>query len=817
MERIWQDLRFGLRMLFKQPGFTAIAVLTLALGIGANTAIFSAINALLLKQLPITEADRLVFGFALRDGFDPFGTSLLEYSKYRAQSTAFASSGLSISRFFNLNGRGEPERLQGAAVMADYLQTLAVMPAAGQTITSAEDRPGAPPVALISYRLWQRRFGGSNNVIGSSINLDGRLHTVIGIMPAGFDLPAKTDLWVPLQLNIDALPLTERSTNNYTMVARLKPGVSLPQADRELKELAKGLEQEYPQLRRGWSYQVVALRQQLLGDLEGKVEKALYALIVAVGFLLLICCVNIANLLLVRGVAREQEIAIRIALGAGRARIVRQMITEHLMLASLGGLLGLLLAVWIMPLLAALSPIQPYSLAGFLQDYQLDARVLLFSLAITLLTGLLCGLLPIIKALRATDLMAILKQKEQRTGAAVTSRWWLGALVISEIAVAATLLIAGGLMVQSFRQLQKIDLGFQPDNLLIMQMALSANKYQNHQQRAAFVEQVLARVSALPGVVSAGTTTNIPMEVGSLDAVFTVEENPPVDLSQVPITAHRLVSPQYLQTLGVTLLKGRLLNEQDRRDSLPVVVISEELARQAWPGQDPLGKRIRRGRPTQTNHPWLTVVGVIKEVKEDRFNFRIDRPAWYLPYAQQESPLPLSLVIKTEGDPALLTAAVRKAIWSIDTEQPLSNEQTMSNYLGDILVTERFSAILMATLSVLGLALAALGLYGVISYSVSQRTGEIGLRMALGAATGDILKLVIGQGLPLIVIGLVLGLAGAFLLSRLLSSILYQVSPTDPVMFALVSLLLVGVALLACFLPAWRATKINPLLALRRD
>ncbi|MCA1627988.1 MAG: ABC transporter permease [Acidobacteria bacterium] len=823
MKALSQDLRYGIRMLLKKPGFTVVAVLTLALGLGANTAIFSAINALLVRPLPVEEAERLVAGFALREGFDPFGTSLLEYAAYREQAQTLAGSGIAGQRLFNLIGRDdEPERLQGAAVTADYLNTLGVKPILGRGFTAEEDGAGGPASALIGYQLWQRRFGGDRGFVGQPLNLEGRSYTVIGVLPPGFDLPNAAEVWVPLQVNIHTLPLDQRSASAYGMIARLKPGVSLQQADAELKGIARQLEQEYPQIRRGWSYKLIGLRQQLMGDLEGRIQQTLFALAAAVGFLLLICCANVAGLLLMRGVAREREIAIRLALGAGRRRVISQLLTESLLLALIGGLAGLMLAFWMAPLLSALNPIQAFSFATSLNDFRIDARVLSFSFVVSLLTGAVSGLIPALKAVGSNDLVTILKRGDQRSRGGAVSRRWLSALVVAETAVAVVLLVGGSLLLQSFQRLQQTELGFRPDNLLLMQMPLSTNKYSEHHQRAAFVEQTLERVKVLPGVVSAGITTNIPAQSGvTLDSVFVVEGRPPANPADVPITAHRLVSPDYLETLGVTLVKGRTINQQDTAQSQPVVVVSEELARQAWPGEDPLGKRIRRGRPHQTHFPWMTVVGVVKDTKEDRFNFRINRPAWYVPYTQLTgSPpvnLPLNLVVRTNGDPVSLTAAVRHAIRTVDPEQPIADVMTMQNHLADVLITERFSAVLMSTLAFLGLALASLGLYGVMAYSVSQRTGELGLRLALGARPRDILKLVFGQGLLLIVIGLSLGLLGAQALARLLSSTLYQTSPTDPATFALVSMVLIGVALLACYIPARRATKVDPMVALRYE
>jgi putative ABC transport system permease protein len=809
------DLKFALRMLLKSPGFTAVAIITLALGIGANTAIFSAVNALLLRPLPVEDADRLACGYAMREGVDPYETSLLEYLAYRERSQSFTTSGLGNQRFFNLVVRGEPERLRGAAVMAEYLSTLGVKTVLGRVFRPEEDRPSGPAVATISYDLWQRLFGGDHGIIGQQLNFEDGSYTIIGILPPGFNMPFAADIWVPLQVDIQTLPLEQRAQRNYDMIARLRPGVKLNQADVELKGIARSLEQEYPQLRRGWSYKLISLRQNLIGDLEGRTRKALFALIAAVGFLLLICCANLANLLLARGVAREHEISIRLALGAGPSRLVRQLLTESLLLALLGGVAGLLLAYWIAPLLGGLSPVQAVSLATFLRDFRIDAHVLEFALFLSLLTAAIFGLIPALRLVRSPDLITIIKQREQRAGGASGGRRLLDALVIGEIAVAATLLVAGGLIVQSFQSLQKIELGFRPDNLLMIELELSPNKYREHRQRVAFAEQMLERVKALPGIVSAGTTTNFPLQLFDSASYFTIEGRPPAPPTSVPVTIHRLVSPDYLKTLGVTLMKGRSLSEQDTAQSLPVAVITEELARQAWPGEEPIGKRIRRGRPDQTSFPWLTVVGVIRNIKEDRFNFRSERPVWYLPYSQQESSAPLILVVRASGDPASLTAVIRAAIHSLGPNQPISNVMTMKSYLAEVLIRERFSAVLMGTLAVLGLTLAALGLYGVMAYSVSQRTGEIGLRMALGAQPRDIFSRVIRHGLMLIAIGLSIGLLGAQALTRTMISTLYRISPTDPTTFTFVAVLLAGVALLACYLPARRATHVDPMVALR--
>jgi putative ABC transport system permease protein len=477
---------------------------------------------------------------------------------------------------------------------------------------------------------------------------------------------------------------------------------------------------------------------------------------------------------------------------------------------------GLLLAYWIVPLLAAINPVQGVSLAGFFHEFKIDTRVLIFAVCVTLATGLIFGLLPALKGAGEREVMTSLRQGDQRSAGA-PGHGWLNVLIVAEIAIAMTLLVGGGLIVRSFNRLQHVDIGFRPDHLLTLKMILPQSKYSEHRQRVAFVEQVLERVKNLPGIVSAGTTNNVPAEREiTYDAVFTVEGQPPRSPNDIPITSHRLVSPSYLQTLGVTLMKGRLIEESDRAGQPPVVVISEELARQAWPGEDPLGKRIKRVRPGQ-DFPWMTVIGVVKDVKEDFANFRITRPVWYVPYAQVENNFPVNLIVRTHADPAGVTSAVRDAIHSVDPDQPISDVMTMNENLARVLVTERFSAILMSVLAASGLLLAAIGLYGVMAYAVSRRTVEIGVRVALGARRFHVLQLILGQGAKLALLGVAIGFVAAWSLTRLLVSLLFEVNATDPATFISISLLLVSIALLACFFPARRALNVDPTIAMRAE
>jgi putative ABC transport system permease protein len=812
---LWQDIRYGTRMLLKTPTYTAIAVGALALSIGANTAIFSAANTLLLRPLPVEDIDRLIVPTTLREGFDPFGSPFLEYTAYRDRAHCLASIGVATARSFNLIGRGEPERVRGATITANYLSTLGTKPVLGRTISAEDDRPGGSPVVLISYGLWQKHFGGNADVLTQSLNLDGRSYNIIGVMPPGFDVPGIADVWVSLQVDIDTLPLVERAATNNTIVARLRPGISVQQADAELKGIARQLEQEYPNFRRGWTVKVVSFRQDVLGDLEGRVHKALFALLTGVGFLLLICCANVANLQLARGVARERELVLRRALGAGRGRIARQLLTENILLAVLGGIAGLLVAHWLLPFLAALNPIQGISLGAFFHNFSIDQRVLAFALCVSVLTGIAFGLLPALKGAGAHELMPRMKQGDHRSGGDAAGRRWLKRLIVAEIAVAFTLLICGGLMVQSFQRLQHVSLGFNADNLLTMKMVLPVSKYSEYRRRVAFADEVVERARNVPGVLSAGMTTNIPLErETAYDAVFEVEGRPPLNPNDVPITSHRVVTPGYLETMGITLSKGRLIDRNDRADTLPVVMVSEEFARQAWPGTDPIGKRVRRVRAGQT-FPWMTVVGLVKDVKEDLFNYRINRPVWYVPYAQLENNFPLNLVVRSRLDWASLATALREVIRKCDPDQPVSNILTMNAVLSSVLVTERFGAVLMGTLAVSGLLLAALGLYGVMAYAVKQRTGEIGLRVALGAQRKHVLALILGDGMKLTLFGVVIGLVAAWSATRLLVNLLFDLSATDAATFSIVSLLLGLVGLFACYLPARAAMRLDPAQALR--
>ncbi len=819
MDQLRQDLRQSIRLLRATPGVTAIAIATLAIGIGANATIFSAVSALLLRPLPIPDADRVVFGVSLREGFDPFGTSLLDYAVFKDAVPEFSSTGVAAQRPVNLldhdTDRHGAERVIGADVSGTYFPTLGIQPMLGRGISVRDDRPGAPSVALIGFDLWRRRLNGREDIVGQTLMTDEGPLTIIGVMPRGFDQPAHAELWMPARIDISAPPIQQQATHSWAMIARLRPGMQMTAANATLRALAQRIEREYPQLRRGWTYEVISVRRELAGDVEGRSDRALVVLVAAVGFLLLICCANVAGLLLVRGMTRQREIAVRLALGAGRRRIVRQLVTESAVLAALAAAAGLILAAWMLPVVAALNPIRASALGDFLLDFRIDARVLAFTTVVSIASAAIFGILPAVKTIGSSDLAAAMKRREQRIVDAAGQRW-LDGLVVVEIAIASVLLVGGSLVVQSFQRLRDVDLGYRPGHVLTLQTALASSKYPGQADRIAFIDRLLARLRALPGVGGAGMSTNLPLDDLSFDSTFTVEGHPPARPGEVPITAHRMVSAGYLETLGVRLLHGRLIEERDRADSLSVVVVTQDFARQAWPGDaNPIGRRVRRGSWEQAGLPWLTVVGVIADTKEDQFNFRIDRPAWYLPYSQVDTTTPIKIALRANGDPTAIAGAVREAAREVDSNQPLTTVRPLSEQVEAVTARDRFSAVLVGWLAFIGIVFATCGLYSVVAYSVSRRRGEFGLRIALGASPADVRALVLTRGAWLVAAGVIAGLLAARGVARMVSSTLYEVRPGDPWTFVGVAVLLAVVSLLACYLPARKASGIDPAIALR--
>jgi putative ABC transport system permease protein len=807
METLWQDLRFGFRQLLSKPGFALIAVLSLALGIGANTAIFSLVDAVLLRPLPFRAPERLVMVWedAAKIGFPRNTPAPANYADWKAQNQVFEDMAALRWGSYNLTDEGEPERVEAQAVTANFFPLLGVTPVLGRVFTPEEDQPGQNTVVLLSYGLWQRRFGGDPALVGKELLLDGQKRSVIGVMPPGFQFLAKeTGLWVPMAFSPQEL--ANRGGHYLTVVARMKPGVALAQARADMATIMQRINRDNPVHGFEIGSAVISLREQLAGD----VRPALLVLFVAVGFVLLIACANIANLLLARGAARYREIAVRTALGAGRKRIVRQLLTESVLLAVTGGVAGLLFA-WLS--FSFLKQIIPDSMA-LNAGVKIDATIFGFTLLLSLLTGVVFGLAPALQAAKV-DLNEALKQSGGRTGTGTGHRRLRGALVVIEVALALVLLVGAGLLIQTFLRLRALDIGVNPENVLTLRTTLPRNRYGELPKRAAFYQQVLERVRALPGVVSAGYTTAVPLTWKGGTNGFSIEGREPKPGQDAN---SRQASVGYLETMGIKLRQGRFFDDHDDTQAQPVSIINELMARQYWPGESALGKRFKLG-PPDSPRPWVTVVGVIGDVKE----MGLEAPPkaeMFFPYLQQPDTLwnmPRDLTVRTTGDPLSLAASVRQAVWSVDRIQPVSNIRTMDDILSEEVAQRRIGMTLLVAFAALALLLASLGIYGVMSYAVTQRTQEIGIRMALGAGRPAVLLMVLADGLRLAGAGVALGLGVSFALTRLMTGLLFGVSASDPRTLVGVTLLLTAVALLACYLPARRATKVDPMIALRYE
>jgi putative ABC transport system permease protein len=806
-----QDLGYGLRMLLKNPGFTVVAVIALALGIGANSAIFSVVNTVLLRPLPYQDPDRLVMVWEdnTKGGYPRDTPAAANYIDWRDQNQVFEGMAAVADMSFNLTGTGEPERIDGRRVSANLFPLLGVQPQIGRAFLPEEDQPGGNRVVVMSHGLWQRRFGSDANITSKSLTLNGESYTVVGVMPPQFQFPGGEDeLWVPLALT--SQEAANRGRHYLQVLARMKPGVTLEQAQTEMSTIAARLQQQYPAQNTDLSAAVTPLHEHVAGD----IKPALLVLLGAVGFVLLIACANVANLLLARAAVRQKEISIRIALGASRLRLIRQFLTESILLAALGGVVGLLLSLWGVSLLKAFIP-PTIAQAG---EVSIDGKVLIFTLLISLLTGLVFGLAPALQASRF-NLNETLKEGGRDSAAGSRGNRIRDLLVIAEVAVSLILLIGAGLLINSFLRLRNVDPGFRTGNLLTMQVELPQQKYADQARRSTFYTELISRIEALPGVNSAAVTNWIPLVQQGDSIGFSIEGRPDPAPGQGkrPTVVTRVTSPHYFQTMGIQLMQGRVFNEQDKVDSPAVAVINETMARRFWPGEDPVGKRITPGSLTSPDpDDWLTIIGVAKDVRQ--FELVADpKPQMYISYMQAGFFAPRHLVVSTAVEPLSLAAAVRRTIWDIDKDQPVSNIRTMEDILSDSIARQRFSMLLLGSFAAVALVLAAVGIYGVMSYSVAQRTREIGIRMALGARRGHVLMLTVGGGLKLVLIGVAIGLVAAFILTRVMSSLLFGVSATDPTTFIIISLVLVSVAALASYIPARRATKVDPMVALRYE
>jgi putative ABC transport system permease protein len=820
MGKLLQDIRYSSRVLRKSPGFTFVAIVALALGIGATTAIFSVVYAVALRPLPFKEPDQLVkvWGKFERDGIPKNWISEPELYDLRDQTQSFEDFAAIQTFGVNLEGNDSPERVSTAFVNAAFFPLLRVQPSIGRTFTNEEDQAGANRVALISDGLWKRRFAADQGIVDGTIVLNGQNYTVLGVMPPGFNFPDEVDLWVPI--GFDKANPTSRGNHGLEVLARINKGVSPGQAAGEISSLANVLAEKYPRNyspEGGFSFYIVPLHEEIVGN----VKPMLILLIIAVAFVLLIACANVANMLLARAAAREKEVAIRAALGAGRARLIRQLLTESILLAIVGGTLGVLLAYLGVKLFVAFGPQD----IPRLKEIGVDVLVLAFSLLITIVTGIIFGLAPALH-ISKPDLNNSLK--EGGRGSTGSRHLVRNLLVVAEVSFALMLLIMAGLTIKSFQRLLNINLGFRTENVLTMRLSLPQARY-TPEQVGPFYQQLLDKIRALPGVESAGAVSILPLS-GSYSSGTTLVEDTSAGEGLQRFNGYpyleadrRNVTPGYFDSLAVTLLSGRLITEADNQNAPPVAVVDEKFARRFWPNGEAVGKRIAVGG-TPNNLTWGEIVGVISHIRhygtnkegQDRAYFPEGREQIYFPHAQNGGRT-MYLAIHTATDPNSLINPVRNTVLTMDKDQPLYEVRTMEQLVSKSVANPRLNVVLMGIFAVVALILSAVGIYGVMSYSVTQRTHEIGIRMALGATSTDVLKLVVGQGLMLTAVGVGLGLISAFFLTRLMSTLLFGVSATDPVTFIVITLTLTAVAFMACFIPARRATRVDPMVALRYE
>lgn len=816
---MFQDLRFGVRMLLRQRTFTLAAIVALALGIGANSAVFSVVNAVLLRPLPYRDADGLVmvWGNFLKLGMERLGAKPAEYDDYRKQDVFAETAAFNNAAFSFTAGNGDPQQVAASRVTASLFPMLGARAAVGQLFTADYEQAGRDQVVVLSHRFWQQHFGGNQNLIGQTITPDGQTRTVIGVLPAEFQFPHRSfpfaepaDLFVPLTFPSEQI--AQRSGRwEHKVVARLKPGIALDQARTQMASLAQSFERQYPGYRGpnnadgGWQITVGPLQEIVVG----KSRSSLLWLLSIVGLVLLIACTNVANLLLARAVVRQKEIAVRLALGASRWRVIRQLLTESLLLAVTGAAAGLLLARWG---IAALVKLNPASLPR-VSEINLDGRVLAFTALVSLLTGLLFGLIPALQASRPN-----LPQTLKDTSANLIGgrRFQLRqVLVAAEIAVTMVVLVCAGLAINSFVRLLSYNPGLNPNQVLTAEVSLPATKYAEPVQIAAFYNQLLSKVSALPGIEAAGASSIVPLSGAAVDDPFSIEGRP-LDMNRMTVAGRQAISPNFFRSLGIGLLAGREFNDQDTAEATPVAIINETMAKTFW-AQEPtsaLGQKIKLGGPRAPGD-WAAVVGIVRDIPHRGLDSEA-KPDWFRPQSQSPART-MTVFVRTKLAAAALTASIRREASAIDPAQPVTKISTMNEVVSASVAPRRFSMLLLAVFAAAALLLATTGVYGVMAYAVSERTREVGIRMALGAQRSDVIRLILKQGVTVTLIGIAAGIIGAIAAARAMTSLLYGVKATDPLTFAAVALVLMFVALLACYLPARRAAKVDPMTALRHE
>ena len=815
MGKFFQDLRFAARQLRKSPGFSAIAVLTLALGIGANTAIFSVVNGVLLRALPFKDPSRIVRVWHTPPaksfpGIDRFSVSAANYLDWKRDNHVFEQMAIYSYRGFTLTGVAQPLQVDAVSVSSGFFETLGVAPLFGRFFTADEDQPGHTHVVILSYRFWQEHFGANPDIVNHNITMDGQNYLVAGVMPASFRFPDFGQMWTPMGWTDKEAAV--RNEHHSVVIARLKRGVTLQQAQAEMNTISSRLEQLYPADDKGWGAVVVPLHRDMVSD----VRPALLVLLGAVAFVLLIACANVANLALAKTFARQKEIAIRSALGATATRVVRQILTESVLLAGVGGVLGLVVAYFGQNLILAFLKNQlPASFTA-----GLDVKVLGFTLCLSLMTGVFAGLLPAMRLARS-NVNEALKQGLGRTDAGSGSQATRRVLVVAEVALSLLLLVGAGLMIRSFQQLQNVAPGFESHGVLTMNAAIARAKFSEATGEIHFFEQVLQRVRALPGVESAGVIDDIPLDTNGSHQPIQIEGQPEVAMADQPEVDVRLISAGYMQAMHIPLLRGRDFNDQDVKGRPETILVSESMAKHFWPGEDPIGKRVKL---TFSPEQFREVVGIVGDVKLDSLDQARPSTTLYVPLDQLSASgpnrwqsFPLTLVVRSATAPSSMVSAVTNAVHSVDGTVPLRDIQTMDEVVTSSLSQSRFNMLLLGAFAGLALLLAAIGIYSVLSYSVRQRVPEIGIRLALGARLSDVVRMIVIEGMKPALLGVAIGALAALATGRVVASLIYQVTPSDPVTFLAVSALLGMIALLACVIPAYRASKVDPVIALRNE